>query len=322
MFKIYAFLIFSLLFCLLHVTVSAQKKDRVEAFSKISSENSLKGCKVPQSGQTVAFPKPVYPVEAKAADIGGTVTVKLKIDQKGIISAIESITGHRLLQPAAEAAARKSRFNPTTCADSARTISVVLTYNFIPFVATARYFTPTKMEDFADIKSDSQYYESVLNLTDNYRLAFGYDDKKFHADAPLTHGDFVHFLRLTLDLLSERAVAAGKLKREINLFNSYNPQNVTAVSIGDFKPNEAFTESIKTLLLKYDIALVNERKEFQGDLPLTNNEVIDIWSKIFGGEAIPVNFEPIADSDRMISRGEFALFLQESLQVLTYKVLP
>jgi hypothetical protein len=67
---------------------------------------------------------------------------------------------------------------------------------------------------------------------------------------------------------------------------------------------------------------VNREKQFEGNLPLSNNEVIRYWEKIFGIDAVPVNFHLIKDGDRIMSRGEFALFLQESLNVLTYKVLP
>ena len=304
--------------------LAAQKKTRVETFSKIPTKNSSKDCKVFNAGQAVVFPKPIYPAEAKAAGIGGTVQIKIKIDEKGAVGEIEGIWGQKLLQPAATNAARKSKFSPTVCDGAAKPVSAVLIYNFILFIPTGRYFTPIKVEDFADIRSDSPYYETVLNLTGNYRLAFGYSDKKFYADAPLTRGDFAQFLRLTLDLLAEKARAAGKLPREINLFNSYNPQKIIAASgIKDFKPKDAFADSVKILLFTYDVAPVNQQKEFQGKLPLTNNEVIEIWSKIFGGEAIPVNFEQTTESgDRIISRGEFALFLQESLQVLTYKVMP
>lgn len=312
-----------LLVCFLHNPVRAQKKERVEAIQRISIEALQKDCKELKPGRAVVFPAPDYPAEAKTARIGGTVLMTIKIDEKGGVLEIEKIDGQQLLQSAATIAARKSKFSPTVCDGEARPISAFLTYNFIPNVSTKNYFAPVKSEDFTDIKSDSPYYETVLNLTENYKLAFGYADKKFYADAPLTRGDFAHFLRLTLDLLVERAKAAGKLPREINLFNSHNPQkSVSVETIKDLKKGAPFYDSAKILLLTYDIALTNDKNEFQGNLPLTNNETIEIWSEIFGDEAIPVNFVKTTDGDRIFSRGEFALFLQESLQVLTYKVLP
>lgn len=319
------FIFFNLLFFvfLLSADARAQRKDRVEAAQKILAEAALKDCKDLKTARILAFPKPDYPPTAKTRRLGGTVLMLVKINEKGSVAEIEKIEGSEILQSAAASAARKAKFTPTICDGAAQPFSVVLTYNFIPVVSTGNYFAPEKIQDLIDVKSDSPYYEAVLNLTENYRLAFGYADKKFYADAPLTRGDFAQFLRLTLDLLAARAQSAGKIPRQINLFNSYNPQKFTAVaSIVDLKKTEPFYDSTKILLLTYDIALTNDRNELQGSLPLTNNEVIDVWAKVFGDEAMPVNFGKIADADRLISRGEFALFLQESLQVLTYKVLP
>ena len=301
--------------------VAGQKKDRVEIASKISAPG--RDCQDVKPGRAATFPKANYPAEAKAARVGGTVLVAVKIDEKGTVSEIEAISGQPLLRSAATDAAKKVKFTSTLCGGAATLASAVLTYNFIPFVAAERYFTPTKVEEFADLKNDSPFYEAVLNLTENYRFAFGYTDKKFYADAPLTRGDFAQFLRLTLDLLSTQAAANNKLPREINLFYPYNPQKLLSISkIKNLKPTAPFYDSVKTLLLKYDVVLTDGKTEFQGGDYLTNNEVIDVWSKIFGAEAIPVNFGKINDGDPIISRGEFALFLQESLQVLTYKVLP
>lgn len=301
----------------------AQRKDRVEAVPKILEEAALKDCKNLTAGRILALPKPDYPPIAKARRLGGTVLMLVKINEKGSVGKIEKIEGNEILQSSATSAARKTKFIPTICDGAAQPFSVVLTYNFIPSISTGNYFAPEKIQDLVDVKNDSPYYEAVLNLTENYKLAFGYTDKKFYADAPLTRGDFAHFLRLTLDLLAARAQAAGKIPRQINLFNSYNPQKFTTVAnIVDLRKPEPFYDSAKILLLTYDIALTNDRNEFQGNLPLTNNELIDVWSKVFGDEALPVNFSKIADADRLVSRGEFALFLQESLQVLTYKVLP
>jgi TonB family protein len=303
-------------------TVRAQRKDRVEIIARISAEVAAKNCQTLQPGKVIFYLEPDYPVEAKTARIGGTVEVTVKIDEKGKVLEIEKVAGNRFLQGAASDAAAKVKFSQTTCASLPIHVSAVITYNFIPAVAAESYFVPTKIEDFPDVKSDSQTYEAILNLTENYKLIFGYEDKKFYADAPLTRGDFAHFLRLTLDLLSERAKAANKIPRQIGLFYPYNPNKLTSFEkIKDLDKKSPFLESVKILLLKYDISLAGEKNEFDGKLPLTQNQLIDFWSKIFGAEAVPVNFELIK-GDRIITRGEFALFLQESLGVLSYKVLP
>lgn len=321
--KILNLLIPFLLVGFLPGNVFAQKKDRVEVIFKNLAETALTDCKDLKPGGALVFPKPVYPPGAKAARIGGTVRIWIKIDESGNAGEIERIEGHKLLQEAATGAARKTKISPTTCAGTATKTSAVLTYNFIPPPLAESYFTATKTEEFTDVKSDSPFFEAIRNLTENYRLAFGFADKKFYADAPITRGDFANSLRLTLDLLSERARVANKFPREINLFYPLNPQKLASVGeIKDLKRTDAFDESVRTLLLKYDIAPVNDKGEFQGNLYLTNNETIDLWTKIFGSDAIPVNFQKISDGDRIISRGEFALFLEESLQVLTYKVLP
>lgn len=323
MLKTFIFLNLFFLICFYPSLVRAQKKDRVEAIQKINVQDLSENCQDLKLGRALIFPKPDFPSEAKLKRIGGTVLLTVKIDEKGAVSEIEKIEGREIFQTAATNSAKKAKFTPTVCDGEAKAISAILTYHFIPYVSTKSYFTPEKVEDFADIKIDSPFYEAILNLTENYKLAFGYADKKFYADAALTRGEFAQFLRLTLDLLSERAAAAEKLPREINLFFPYNPQKLKLVgAIKDFESKDAYAESLKILLLKYDIAPVNERNEFQGAQFLTVNETIDLWSKIFGEEAIPINFEKTSDSDRIISRGEFALFLKESLQVLTYKVLP
>ena len=319
----FVFILFLLLIFAFGDNLAAQTKDRVEAREKLSAETAGVVCQDLKPGRIVAFPKPIYPNEAKFGRVGGTIRATVKIDASGNAVEIERIEGAEILRAAATGAARKTKYKPTLCDGAATAVTAVFTYDFILFVSTDSYFAPAKIEEFPDLKTDSPYYEAVLNLADNYKLAFGYADKKFYADAPLTRGDFAQFLRLTLDLLSRRAADAKKIPREINLFYAHNPRKIlTANSIKDLKTKDPFYDSVKTLLLKYDIALTNDKSEFQGKLYLTNNEVIDWWSRIFGADAIPINFARTTDGDPIFSRGEFALFLQESLQVLTYKVLP
>lgn len=313
-----------LLFSAFNFSVLAQKKDKVEVIPKISTETLLNKCKSYILGTPIFFLQPEYPPAARTAQIGGTVTMNISIDADGKVLEVKNVTGNSLLQGAALEAAQKVKFTPTTCDGTPKPVTGLLTYNFIPFAFTDVYFKPEKIEDFADIKRDSPFYEAILNLTENYQIAFGYADRNYHADAPLTRGDFAQYLSSTLDLLSERAKAVNKSPGKIGLFYPYNPEKLNfAAEIKDLdKKKNPYFNSVKNLLEIYQIVPVNAAKNFSGNLPLTQNEVIDLWTNIFGEEAVPVNFEKIKTGDRIFTRGEFALFLQESLNVLTYKVLP
>ncbi|MDQ6785881.1 MAG: TonB family protein [Acidobacteriota bacterium] len=314
---------FCLILLVLSLPIRGQIKEWVEVVPKIPAQTIGKDCKDLRLGKIIFFQQPDYPPEARAARAGGAVVVNIKLNEQGVVPEIETVTGSRILQGAATEAARKVKFSPTVCNGNPITVEVVMTYNFILYVSAESYFKAAKVEDFLDVKKDSQFYEAILDLTENYKLAFGYNDKNFYPDAVLTRGDLAQFLRLTLDLLSERAAASGKLPRDIGLFNSLNPQNLkNADNIKKLGKKEPYNESVKILLLKYDISLADEKKEFQGKTFVTQSELLDLWTKIFGADAVPVNFERENGGERIITRGEFALFLQESLNVLTYKVLP
>lgn len=324
--KIIILLNIALFIFLIAVPVWAQKSDRVEVFWKFPAESKVE-CQESEPGLGVIVPKPNYPSEAKAARIGGTIFVTVKIDEKGDVVTTENVAGHRFLRKAATSAAQTTKFAPPLCNGQAAASKAFLTYHFVPYFSVKGYSRPAKIEGFTDIGKDSPFYGAIAELMENYRLVFGYGNKNFYPDAPLTRGDFAQTLRATLDMLAERAKTVNKNPREINLYYPYNPQQTLAASdIKNLKSNEPFYDAVKTLMTKYDVVLTDEKKSFTGGLYLTNDETIEWWTKIFGAEAIPVNFRKSGGEDGtgdpIISRGEFALFLQESLQVLTYKVSP
>lgn len=311
----------SLIILSFYAAVFAQDKSRVEVFAALKSDENLQQCET--SGKFIALPKPAYSKEARNLRVGGTVEVRIEFSEKGKVLLVKPVSGHKLLHPEALNAAQRAKFKPPFCRGLQVKSSAVLTYNFTPFFPPQKYYVPAKIEELTDIKSEARFYQSAINLTDNYRLCIGYDDRRFYGDAPLTRGDFAHFLRLTLDLLSEKATAANKIPREINLFYSYNPEKLSSLSeVKNFEINYPYAESVKILLLKYDIVLLNDAKEFSGNAALTQNELIDLWTNIFGLEAVPINFQKSENNRLLIARGDFAIFLEESLQVLNYKVLP
>ena len=314
------FLIMFLLLTCLSLSVSAQNNNKIPKTNvNPTTKNVGKNCQVFLNGKILSQPKPVYPIEAKSANIRGKVEVAVEIDEKGNVTSIDSVNGNDLLKNSAIESAKQAKFTPPTC-DGIPTKTIgVITYNFAPVAITANYFTPTTVDDFADISSTDKFYEDVLYLTENYKIAFGYADGKFHGEMSLTKGDFAHFLRQTLDLLSFRAKFAKLSLVEISLYKTYNPHNLNEI---EFNPTEPFANSLKTLSDDYGIILADKNEKFDGNERLTQNEVIEIWAKIFGNEAVPVNFVANTEKTQTMSRGDFAIFLNESLEFLTYKILP
>lgn len=311
------------IFIILPLGIFAQTKDKVEVLPQILSENLKESCEKLELGQIIFFYEPDYPAEFKTARIGGNVNVFVKVGVEGNIGEIVKIEGNQNFKEIAEKAAQKIKFSPTFCNGEQTAVNALITYNFVPQISAENYFFPNNSKEFGDVKTDSPYFEAISNLTDNYKISFGYSDKKFYENAPLTRGDFAQFLHLTLDLLFKRAKDSSKIPSDIKLNKPFNPYNLTSVnSIKDLEKKLPFYKSVAVLLQTYNIAIVSKDSKFFGKTPMTMNEVIDIWTNIFGQETIPVNFKKTEIGEQIITRGEFALFLHESMQVLSYKVMP
>ena len=82
------------------------------------------------NGSAIALPKPVYSAAAIAVQAKGAVNVQITIDETGKVISAKAATGHVLLRPAAEAAAWKARFYPTTLSGVPVKVTGVIVYNF------------------------------------------------------------------------------------------------------------------------------------------------------------------------------------------------
>ncbi len=133
---------------------------------------------------------------------------------------------------------------------------------------------------------------------------------------PPRNGDFAAFLERTLEA---RAEAAKKKPEEIGLYVRFNPKNLEKL---EFIPEAPYAEALKTLFERCRIVLADENANFDGEKPLDQTAVSNIWQAIFGEESIPVNFKDAASNPNPMTRGDFAIFLSESLGYLTYKKLP
>jgi len=83
------------------------------------------------NSRAVNLVKPAYPPNAKQVNAAGQVTVQIAVDEEGNVLSAKAVSGHPLLRPAAENAARQSRFNPVKINDRAVKASGLVVYNFI-----------------------------------------------------------------------------------------------------------------------------------------------------------------------------------------------
>jgi TonB family protein len=83
------------------------------------------------NGKAISKPAPVYPADAKAAGIEGTVTVQITVDESGRVISAEALSGPLLLRDAATDAARVARFSPTLLSGQPVKVSGTVSYNFL-----------------------------------------------------------------------------------------------------------------------------------------------------------------------------------------------
>ena len=83
------------------------------------------------NGKAVRLVQPSYPPIARSAHASGQVNVQITIDENGNVISAHAVSGHPLLQGAAVAAARSSKFTPTKLSRQPVKVSGVIIYNFV-----------------------------------------------------------------------------------------------------------------------------------------------------------------------------------------------
>jgi periplasmic protein TonB len=83
------------------------------------------------NGKAVRLVQPPYPAIARSAHASGQVRVQITIDENGNVVSAAAVSGHPLLQGAATAAARQSKFTPTKLSGMPVKVTGVIIYNFV-----------------------------------------------------------------------------------------------------------------------------------------------------------------------------------------------
>jgi outer membrane biosynthesis protein TonB len=82
------------------------------------------------NSRAISLPKPIYSPGARAVGAEGQVSVQVVIDERGRVISANAVSGHLLLRPESERAARNAVFTPTFLSDSPVKVTGVITYNF------------------------------------------------------------------------------------------------------------------------------------------------------------------------------------------------
>jgi TonB family protein len=86
----------------------------------------------------VTGPAPEYPNALRTARIGGSVEVLLTIDPRGRVVKVQSLTGHPQLRSAAEAAAKRWRYEAARLDNRAVETQTMVRFNFDPLAEPRR----------------------------------------------------------------------------------------------------------------------------------------------------------------------------------------
>lgn len=95
----------------------------------------------------VELPRPEYSDAARLARASGKVTVQILVDENGHVTNALAISGHPLLGPAAEAAARKARFSLAKSPSGATKAYGEITYTFASPRVASETITPTPTKE-------------------------------------------------------------------------------------------------------------------------------------------------------------------------------
>ncbi len=84
------------------------------------------------NGKATNLVKPAYSPAALAVRAAGEVNVQVTINEKGNVISANAVSGHVLLRPSAETAARASKFNPTLLSLQPVKVTGLIVYKFAP----------------------------------------------------------------------------------------------------------------------------------------------------------------------------------------------
>lgn len=160
--------------------------------------------------------------------------------------------------------------------------------------AELRLAQVTSTDQIEDVEPGASYYPAVERLIERYGINLTYADSSFRGEDELTYGEFALGLNQALDSLNR----AGWTQPP-------QPPALRAASVVDVERTSAYFEALELLSARYNVNLADADGTFEGDRPITGDEVASYINQATG-----LTFDGGEDT---MTRGEFAILLDQMM---------
>lgn len=267
-------------------------------------------------------------------DFKGVVKVHVTVDENGrVTSAKATPDSYFLFVIQCEIAAKKAVF------PNKRTEGL-LVYTFPPAAAsnspaampspspvkatniTDEYFTNIKnVTDLSDVKSTDAFYDDLKFLIEK-EVAFGYADKKFHGEMPVTRGDLAYGVGRTIELMARRlAMSDIKIDRLCPQYKAVYFKDVPIGQITDLKSTQPYYSEVKKMAEEYHIYFYDPTpalNSFNGSKVVTHNQFRTMIIEMFPSHGLVFTSlkSKLPNDDQPLTRGEFVIQLSRLIDLV------
>jgi tetratricopeptide (TPR) repeat protein len=175
----------------------------------------------------------------------------------------------------------------------------------------------TSVSQFKDVQPTDDHFIALQSLTERYGIVVAYKDGNFHAEIPLSRGQFAMFLDRGLGIVGELATVAtdGKYKDAFKPFSANKLKLKSVAKIKDLTPKSPYYPAVKSLAERYGINFVDTDGKFRPEQPITEKE-LQTW--LIGVFSISQNTQNT--SNKSINRGQFVIRFNDTLDAINMRI--
>ena len=158
----------------------------------------------------------------------------------------------------------------------------------------------TSVSQLKDVPRSEPYFQDIQSLVERYGII---QQATYRPSSAISKAEFATLLNTTLDKFSEVVASIDGAKNPLKFPGS---SKKTVSQYTDVKPTDTYYPALKSLTERYGIAFGSKDGKFNAQETVTQQQAAGLFGMIFGIKTLP-------SSDKPLTRGEMAMFLNASL---------